>query len=283
MADKLGFYELNHQVNPFGVIFHPIALAQLYHRVLENHFFDAEDIFEHNGLWQSFWVHSSMSETDPQRLVDNLNKSLNELRDAMTSASHLVFTFGSAWGYTHLATDRLVANCHKVPAYNFNRQLSSGNQITAAWLPLITGIRAVNPNVEMIFTVSPVRHIKDGLIQNNQSKANLLLAAHHLVEHHDMAHYFPAYEIMIDELRDYRYYDKDLIHPSETAIDYIWEKFSEAWLDPATDAYLGEIKQLKRNLAHRHLHPETEQAKQFDARLNEQIRQLNTRYPHLNL
>ena len=133
----------------------------------------------------------------------------------------------------------------------------------------------------ILLTVSPIRHIKDGLIQNSRSKANLLTAVHQLVQEFEYCSYFPAFEIMIDELRDYRFYDRDLIHPSSEAIDHIWERFSAEWLDPGLDTYLREIEGLNRNLAHKHLHPTSEQAKDFDRRLTAQIEGLKSRYPHL--
>ncbi|PQB03618.1 GSCFA domain-containing protein [Aureitalea marina] len=281
MADKLNYFRFNTRANPFGVIFHPVALANLYTRALNDQFFDHNDVFQNNGLWQSYWAHSSFSSVDREALIEQLNLQLKDIKKGMLESTHLVFTFGTAWGYTLIKNQQLVANCHKMPAACFEKKLSPPNEIVRLWKSLIQDISSRNSKLTVLLTVSPIRHLKDGLIQNSQSKANLLTAVHQLVDQFGCCDYFPAFEIMMDELRDYRFYDKDLIHPSSEAVDHIWDQFSTTWLDPGLDTYLKEIHQLNRKLAHRHLHPESEQAKAFDRQLETQIEQLKSRYPHL--
>ena len=283
IGNKLNHFELTSLVNPMGVIFHPLALVQVYKRALENRPFGFEDIFEHRGLWHSYQVHSSLSRSSPEALLVAVNEALQKVRQALGRSSHLVFTFGTAWAYHLRETGQLAANCHKVPKGEFDRKLSTAPEIGKPWVSLIEEIQKINPDVTIIFTVSPVRHIKDGLIENSQSKAELITAVHQLVNQFGCCQYFPAYEIVMDELRDYRYFERDMIHPNQLAVDYIWERFKQLWLDPSLGEYLLEIDNYKRNKAHRHQHPESPEAMSFDRRLAEQAKTLNSLYPHLDL
>jgi hypothetical protein len=194
----------------------------------------------------------------------------------LQQATHIGITLGTAWVYRHLASDRVVANCHKIPQTAFAKELLSVAEIESALQQLIYSILAVNPNVQLVFTVSPVRHSKDGLVENQRSKAQLLVALHQLLETHQ-AYYFPAYEILLDELRDYRFYADDLLHPSPLAIRYIWEKWLSVTTTPETQALIAEVEAVQKSRQHRPFNPETEEHQVFLEKLEKKEQELRKR------
>jgi hypothetical protein len=191
----------------------------------------------------------------------------------LEKATHIGFTLGTAWVYRHLERDEVVANCHKIPQNQFAKELLSVSEIESALQKLIESIQAVNPKVQLLFTVSPVRHSKDGLVENQRSKAQLLVALHQLLETHK-AYYFPAYELLLDELRDYRFYADDLLHPSPLAIRYIWEKWLSISTTPETQTLIAEVEAVQKSRQHRPFNPETEEHRIFLDKLEKRERDL---------
>ena len=226
MGAKLEYYKFQQCTNPFGILFHPVAIEKLITRAIDQNWFTSKDVFLQNEQWHCFLAHSKLSNTSEENLISALNSALEKLRTSLEEASHVVFTFGTAWVYRHLENDTIVANCHKVPQKEFVKQLLSPDDVSDVLLGIETKLRTINPRCSIINTVSPVRHIKDGLLANSRSKAHLIAGVQEIVSPEKLNHYFPSYEIMMDELRDYRYYKEDLIHPNETAIHLIWEKLS---------------------------------------------------------
>ena len=250
MGAKLEYYKFQQCTNPFGILFHPVAIEKLITRAVNQTWFTTKDVFLQNEQWHCFLAHSKLSNTSEEDLISALNSALEKLRFSLLEASHVVFTFGTAWVYKHLEKDTIVANCHKVPQKEFVKQLLSPDDVSDVLLGIETKLRTINPTCSIINTVSPVRHIKDGLIANSRSKAHLIAGVQEIVSPDKFNYYFPSYEIMMDELRDYRYYKEDLIHPNQTAIAIIWEKFLSSWVASETFEIQKKIAVIQNGLLH---------------------------------
>lgn len=250
MGAKLEYYKFQQCTNPFGILFHPVAIEKLITRAVNHTWFTSKDVFLQNEQWHCFLAHSKLSNTSEEDLISALNSALEKLRFSLLEASHVVFTFGTAWVYKHLEKDTIVANCHKVPQKEFVKQLLSPDDVSDVLLGIETKLRTINPTCSIINTVSPVRHIKDGLLANSRSKAHLIAGVQEIVSPEKLNYYFPSYEIMMDELRDYRYYKEDLIHPNETAIYLIWEKFLSSWVASETFEIQKKIAVIQNGLLH---------------------------------
>jgi hypothetical protein len=216
---------------PIGIIFNPVSIEKLIHRAINKIEFVENDIFFHNERWHCYEVHSDCSNTNKDEFLENLNSSLKTSIAQLFQASHIIITYGTSWVYRNKETNEIVANCHKIPQKEFSKEILSIETIEKSIQNTINLIRKINPSVNFIFTVSPVRHLKDGFVENQLSKAHLITAIYQILEPEicnlKSAIYFPSYEIMMDELRDYRFYAEDMIHPNQVAIDYIWERFAE--------------------------------------------------------
>jgi hypothetical protein len=250
MGAKLEYYKFQQCTNPFGILFHPVAIEKLIARAVNQNWFTSKDVFLQNEQWHCFLAHSKLSNTSKEDLISALNSALEKLRFSLLEASHVVFTFGTAWVYKHLEKDIIVANCHKVPQKEFVKQLLSPDDVSDVLLGIETKLRTINPTCSIINTVSPVRHIKDGLIENSRSKAHLIAGVQEIVSPDKFNYYFPSYEIMMDELRDYRYYKEDLIHPNQTAIAIIWTAFAGSWICPETAALQKKIATIQSGMLH---------------------------------
>jgi hypothetical protein len=250
MGAKLEYYKFQQCTNPFGILFHPVAIEKLITRAVNHTWFTSKDVFLQNEQWHCFLAHSKLSNTSEEDLISALNSALEKLRFSLLEASHVVFTFGTAWVYRHLEKDTIVANCHKVPQKEFVKQLLSPDDVSDVLLGIETKLRTINPTCSIINTVSPVRHIKDGLLANSRSKAHLIAGVQEIVSPEKLNYYFPSYEIMMDELRDYRYYKEDLIHPNQTAIAIIWEKFLSSWVASETFEIQKKIAVIQNGLLH---------------------------------
>ena len=250
MGAKLEYYKFQQCTNPFGILFHPVAIEKLITRAVNHTWFTSKDVFLQNEQWHCFLAHSKLSNTSEEDLISALNSALEKLRFSLLEASHVVFTFGTAWVYKHLEKDTIVANCHKVPQKEFVKQLLSPDDVSDVLLGIETKLRTINPTCSIINTVSPVRHIKDGLLANSRSKAHLIAGVQEIVSPEKLNYYFPSYEIMMDELRDYRYYKEDLIHPNQTAIAIIWNAFTGSWICPETAALQKKIATIQCGMLH---------------------------------
>ncbi|MFM7727223.1 MAG: GSCFA domain-containing protein, partial [Flavobacteriales bacterium] len=228
-AQEMGTWFKSHRfsmcLNPNGIIFHPAVLARIIRRALENRPYNASEWIEHSALFHSFDHHGSFSRLDSDELVKSANQSQTDLRSALSKASTLIVTWGSAWGYKWNESGQWVANCHKIPHARFSKELMEAHAIEAEWREVLELLSKFNPLLNVIFSVSPVRYWRDGAQGNQLSKAHLLIAASALANAFSNVHYFPAYEIILDELRDYRFYASDLLHPSPVAVEYVIEKF----------------------------------------------------------
>jgi len=232
IGNKFQYFKFNTLVNPFGIIFNSVSIEKMIERVVLQKTFSKEDIFYHNERWHSYEVHSDCSTDDPEALLNNLNQLLSETKKQLQEATHFIITYGTSWVYRNIETNAIVANCHKVPQKQFTKELLSIDRIQKSIQNTISLIATLNPKCNFIFTVSPVRHLKDGFVENQVSKAHLIAAIYATTNPKQQTlNYFPSYEIMMDELRDYRFYADDMIHPSPMAIDYIWERFTATQIE----------------------------------------------------
>ena len=249
MASKLRIARFRVESNPFGVMFNPVSVAGCLDRLISGELFTADDLSQAGGLWISYAHHGSFSSPSAEETLERVNRAVGVGSQALREADRLIVTLGTAWVYERQG--RVVANCHKAPAGEFTRRRLSVDEVAEA----LSGVFGRLPGREIILTVSPVRHIKDGLAENSISKATLIMAAHRLSAENPAVHYFPSYEIMVDDLRDYRFYNRDMVHPSLMAVDYIWEKFCTATMNPATRLLVAEMEQIAAAVAHRPINP----------------------------
>lgn len=284
MGEKFGYFKFRNTINPFGIVFSPVALEKIIRFASENTTFTEADVFYHNELWHCYDAHSDLSSTDKAQLLLNLNTACNKLRQSLLLATHITITLGTAWVYRVKETDTLVANCHKVPQKEFSKELLSVDAIAQSLQNIITLVSEHNPETTVIFTVSPVRHIKDGFTENQWSKANLISALHQTINHKPQtinSFYFPSYEIMMDELRDYRFYAEDMIHPSQTAIEYIWQRFTESWASEEAQQTMKLADNIQKSLLHRPFNPGSDSHKKFLENLGTKIATLQQKHPHI--
>lgn len=270
-------------VNPFGVVYNPSSVALVLKRIVEGKAYAETDLVMHNNLWLSFDHHTSFSSESKQECLKSINNSLAKANIFWDSAQHLIVTFGTARVYRLNRTNSPVANCHKIPAKEFTHSLLSVKDIVDQWDELLTQIFADKPNLKVVFTVSPVRHWKDGANGNQISKSTLLLAIRNIVvKFSDRAFYFPSYEIMMDDLRDYRYYADDMLHPTPLATSYIWDKFKHASIFPSAQSVSNEIEKIIKAVNHRPFNTTTKEYKQFVSKTLEMINGISERYPSID-
>jgi len=281
IGERLAFYKFRVLVNPFGIVFHPLAIEKLITRAINEDLYTEVDLVFQNEQWHCFEVHSSLSHTQKDALLNALNKKLKELREYLLSASHIIFTYGTAWAYRYIESDSIVANCHKIPQKKFLKELLTVEEISASIENTLTLIRDINPLVAFVHTISPVRHLKDGFVENSISKAHLITGLQELIDPRQRVYYFPAYEIMMDELRDYRFYNEDMVHPNKTAITIIWEQFKGVWIAPETEALQKEIATVQAGLLHRPFNPESDAHQSFLKGLERKIVLLKQQLPDL--
>ncbi|REG98641.1 GSCFA domain-containing protein [Flavobacterium aquicola] len=285
MGDKFQYFKFQNVINPFGIIFNPVSIEKIIDRTVNGVLFTEEDVFFHNERWHCFEVHSDLSHSDKDELVKNLNQILAETKKQLHEASHIIITYGTSWVYRNIEKNTIVANCHKVPQKQFTKELLSVEIIQKSIQNTIDLIGKLNPNCSFIFTISPVRHLKDGFVENQWSKANLITAVHNNLQSKicnlKSAVYFPSYEIMMDELRDYRFYAEDMLHPNQTAIDYIWERFSESCINENSFQTMKDVLEIQKGLSHRSFNPDSEQHLKFLANLNQKINFIKEKFQHI--
>lgn len=281
MGAKFGYYKFQNLVNPFGIIFNPVSIERLISRIVSKETFTENDIFYHNDLWHCFEMHSELSHPDKDIFIKNLNQILEEAHRQIGTLTHLQITYGTSWVYRSKSSENVVANCHKMPQNKFEKELLTVNDISISIQEKINLIRSINPTCTFIFTVSPVRHIKDGFVENQRSKAHLITAIHATIAQFPSTAYFPSYEIMMDELRDYRFYAEDMLHPNQTAIDYIWERFSESYISAECFSVMEEVSTIQKAMAHRPFNPDSESHQQFLKNLQAKKDKLSAQFPHI--
>jgi len=276
---KFDYFKFQNSVNPFGIIFNPVAIEKLVTRAVNQQSFTEKDIFFHNDLWHCYEVHSVLSHPDKATFLANLNQKVSDFHLQIFKSTHCLITYGTSWVYKGKTSNEVVANCHKVPQNQFEKEILSVSTIEHSIQNTLNLIRKLNPVCQVIFTVSPVRHLKDGFAENQRSKAHLIAAIHH--SQFTLHHYFPSYEIVMDELRDYRFYAEDMLHPNQIAIDYIWERFAATHIAEHSFPVMAEVDTIQKGLAHRPFNPDTESHQKFLSNLNQKIIKLQEQFPQL--
>jgi hypothetical protein len=284
IGEKLIQSKFNCLVNPNGIIFNPISISKAISSYIKNESNTKPETLN-NNLYFSFEHHGSFSSTTKEELEQRITSSRNEAHQFLKEAKFLIITFGSAYVYRHLKTNSVVANCHKLPQQDFKKELLSVETIVSEYKSLIGELKQFNPALNIIFTVSPVKYLRDGIIENNISKATLLLAINQLLFPNSKlrtTNYFPAYELVNDDLRDYRFYKEDMAHPNEQAINYVWEKFSDVYFSEETNSLIKNIKDITQAALHRPINKNTEQHEKFKQTYLNKCTELEKKYPHLN-
>lgn len=250
-------------INPFGVIFNSHSIQNLIERSIQKKYFTTVDVHQNGEEFFCFDVHSSFNALTKEAVLEELNSTLDEVYDYIHSCDVLMITLGTSWIYEWKTSNQIVANCHKVEAKQFEKRLLSTEENLKSLELIVSDLKKVNPTIRIITTVSPVRHTKDGMIENNVSKARLLDALYELSLQNNQVEYFPSYELVLDDLRDYRFFKEDLIHPSKQAVDYIWEKFSETYFEQSTQTIIQKINKVISAINHRPFNEESENHQQF--------------------
>ena len=282
IGQKLSYHKFESILNPFGILFHPKAIESVIKNALCKKKYTEKDVFFLNERWQSFEAHSKLSSSSKEEIIEQLNKASVSINKAVKNSTHFIITLGTSWVYRFNESGEIVANCHKVSQNKFKKELLSVAEINKSLSLIISLIKEINPSISFIFTVSPVRHLKDGVIENQQSKSHLISALHQIIPIHKNSFYFPSYEVMMDELRDYRFYKEDMIHPNQIAINYIWEKFYENWLSDEALELKKEVIKIQRGLEHKPFNPNSEGHQQFLSSLQEKIETLKKKYSHIS-
>ena len=283
MANRLNNLKYKTYQNPTGITFNPISLSYTLKMLQFPNSLHETDSQCHQEVWSHPDFHGFYNHPDKTIHQDRLKSSLQSAHSHLQTTSTVLITLGTAYVFRSKKTGRIVNNCHKLPADQFVKELLDKSEIEEALKSIIASIDSIsNKNVQFILSVSPVRHIKNGLVEDRLSKSLLLVAAHSIIKNQERAHYFPAYEILTDELRDYRYYEDDLIHPSKKAVDAIFGMFETALLDDKEAHIRAEINNLTARKNHRALFPETEAHQRFLEKLAEDEKNLIERYPFLN-
>lgn len=283
IGQKLKSLKFNVNSNPFGIVFNPRNMAASLKRIINQHTFTDQDLVQHNGLWHAFDAHGSFSTANKQELLDRLNDHLSGWHTGLQKADWLILTFGSAYAYRHLAADRYVANCHKIPAAAFSKELLTREAIVAELSAVLAKLREINPACRLLLTVSPVKHLRDGVVENSLSKAILLQSVHGLVAQHPQCAYFPAYELVTDDLRDYRFFETDMAHPNQQAIDYVWSKFAGSYFSDDTLALNQRLEEIDKAKRHRFLHADAQAIKAFKESCALKAKALKEEYRFLEL
>ncbi|MGX7666998.1 GSCFA domain-containing protein [Flavobacterium pedocola] len=282
MGEKFNYYKFQNSVNPFGIIFNPVSLEKVIRRAINQDFFKESDIFFHNERWNCFEVHSERSHSDKAIFLHELNQIVESTNRWIHEASHVIITLGTAWVYKNLTDAEIVANCHKVPQKQFTKELLSVEVIEESLQNILSMITSVNQQAAFIFTVSPVRHIKDGFTENQLSKSHLITALHKTLQRESGSQnmvYFPSYEIMMDELRDYRFYAEDMLHPNTIAVDYIWGRFRETMIAEVSSPVMHEVEAIQKGMQHRPFNPDSLEFRKFQDNLKERITRIQAQNP----
>ena len=282
MGSKFSYYKSDVDVNPCGIIYNPLSVANVLRLIVEGKQFEKSDLRQVGGKWVSLYHHGAFSSTDPDECLRRINDRLTKATGELRTLDLLVITWGTAWVYRYTRENIVVSNCHKIPSQEFERSRLSVEDIVKEYLVLIGRLREINPGLRILFTVSPIRHWKDGAHGNQLSKATLLLAIDRLREELQHVYYFPAYEIVLDELRDYRFYADDMLHMSGFTVDYIWERFLYSFISPEVLGLMNQIGRVNKGVAHRPFDPQSEEYHRLVKKMLAEIAMISRSYPMID-
>lgn len=288
IGEKLKKYKFSVLENPNGILFNPVSVAEALTSYIDNIQLQNSDLFQLNEGWHSWKHHSRFSGLTSEEALTKINTSTAKANEYLNHADYLLITLGSSWIYTLTATalnaktGSVAANNHKAPSDWFYRRLMTTEEVLQTLDNVLYRLFHFNPKLKIIFTISPVRHLREGVVENNRSKAVLIQAVHHLVDKFDKLYYFPAYELVIDDLRDYRFYAEDLVHPNYFATQYVWEKFVDACVDEKAKGLMEEIHSINLAYQHKAFNPSSEQHKKFLASFLDKTKNLQEQYSYLD-
>lgn len=268
------------QLNPFGILYDPFSIGRGIQRLLDYRTIDPGELFLHQGLWRHFDFHSRFADPDREQAQARMDASILRSSLFLAQTNILILTLGTAYYYKD--GENKVANCHKLPAARFTKHKAGVNEIIDALSTPLQSLFEARPDIRILLTVSPVRHLREGIVENQRSKAALVLAAEQMEKNWANLVYFPAYELLIDDLRDYRFYDTDMVHPNEPAISYIWDYFQQCFFDETTRGLIRRIERLGQAMSHRPFFPESEEHRQFLLAQVRQIAELQEAWPGLD-
>ena len=271
-------------MNPQGILFNPMSIAKCLNACVDKVLYDADELFQLNEIWNHWDFHSRFSNTDKALALSAMNQSINEAHDFLKAADWLIITFGSSYQYflKEKASKNGVANCHKAPGNHFEKRMLSIAEMQEEWAFTLNKLKNFNPNLKIIFTISPVRHYRDGLVENNFSKARLFELIHHLQEKNNGLQYFPAFEIVNDVLRDYRFFEQDMVHPNQQAVQYVWDQFETTFFNQDDISLMRQIKAVLISLQHKPRFTKTAAHQRFKGLLSEQIKELKIKFPYIS-
>ena len=291
MGAKLKQHKFSVLENPNGILFNPISITKSIELYIANKKYTTEELFYQNECWNSWQHHSRFSHPGKEQCLQAINQSQQQAHGFLKDADWVVITLGSAFAYTlrgsadaisaGIAGD-VVANCHKVPTDKFDKKLLGVDEVTTALQQMLDKLLAFNAKIKVIFTISPVRHLRDGFIENNRSKAALIQAVSLLADGQQNIFYFPAYELVIDDLRDYRFYAEDMVHPNYAATNYVWEKFVTACIDEPSQKLMKQINIINAAKSHKPYNPKSQQHKAFSQTNLERVNELGKQYTYIN-
>ena len=284
-AENIGkyfeYYRFDIQINPFGILYHPSAIKRVIDIALNADYDPYKSSFKHAELWSNFDAHSSLSSLYEKQLISNLNSAQQQTQKSIEYSDFIFITLGTAWVYKHLENNIIVNNCHKLPQKQFEKQLMTLSEVENTLSEIIQKIKHINPNVTVIFTLSPVRHLKDGFVENQRSKSTLHLGIQNVLENFKNTYYFPSYELLLDDLRDYRFYDKDQIHPNTVALDYIWSKLNTVFFSDQTQHLTEKIDAINKRMNHKLFNPESKDSLAFKRKTEDLIDKIKEERPYI--
>ncbi len=283
IGNRLKFYGFNTHVNTCGIIFNPVSVYKTLDMLMNKRLYTEDDLTLYNDTWISLNHHGSFSDSDKERCLEKINKEILSGHESLKNASALFITWGTSIVYKHNRTRSIAANCHRLPAGDFKKYRCSTDSIVNIYTELLEKLHSFNPSLKVIFTVSPVRHWRDGAVENQRSKAALHLAVDELTGKFAFASYFPAYEIVMDDLRDYRFYAEDMIHPGPAAIEYIWEKFASAYIDKKEHEWMKRIEKIRRGLDHRSSGASPDEYRKFLIKLQKETDEISEQNPDIDV
>lgn len=270
-------------VNPYGTLYNPLSIATALQEIMDGKIYQTKHLYQHNGCWHSPMHHGDFSSTSAEETAARINARIRQAHDELQRLDHLLITWGTAYVYEDHNTGEVVGNCHKLPESHFRRRKLEVEEIVTRSTDIINKLSYLRPGLKVTLTVSPIRHLRDGLHANQLSKSTLLLAADRLqTTCPRKVHYFPAYEIVLDELRDYRFFAADMTHPSDVAVEYVWQCFCQTCISRESRQLMDETASLRKALAHRPLQPQSEQYKRFIEQIASKTEQLSEKYPYLD-
>ncbi|WP_251622763.1 GSCFA domain-containing protein [Odoribacter lunatus] len=279
MGNKLRENRFAVDINPCGIAYNPESVAQTVKRLIENRLVTENELIWNKGKWVSLFHHGSFSAVDKEECLERINKRIRQGAEQLKNADLLMLTWGTSWVYRYKATGNIVSNCHRFPADEFERYRLSVSEITETYDCLLKQLKQFNPALKVLFTISPIRHWKDGAHGNQLSKSVLLLAIDELLQRWQGVYYFPSYEIVLDELRDYRFYADDMLHISETTVEYLWTRFKETFLSSEALLVMKRIEYINKGLGHRPFDETNQDYVAFQNRLLDELEQLRSKYP----